>query len=175
MRGIVVTAYFDAKATELRAAADLPDHLASEAIDLVEETVVRDVTICVEMPGCPSRIRDSVHRIIVARAVVCLPRGKRHPGFDTVQEHTYAIGSLCEDLHTTFHRLGSLCLDRFSDDPLRPLRNLCDEGEELREKMLSAQQATLADERSRFLRLLAARPRPLYLCPASRLLSGARP
>jgi len=35
--------------------------------------------------------------------------------------------------------------------------------------------ATLADERSRFLRLLAGRPRPLYGCPASRLLTGARP
>lgn len=35
--------------------------------------------------------------------------------------------------------------------------------------------ATLADERTRFLRILAARPRPLYLCPASRLLTGARP
>jgi len=35
--------------------------------------------------------------------------------------------------------------------------------------------ATLADERSRFLRLLGARIPTLYLCPASRLLAGARP
>ena len=35
--------------------------------------------------------------------------------------------------------------------------------------------ATLADERSRFLRLLRARIPTLYLCPASRLLTGARP
>jgi len=38
-----------------------------------------------------------------------------------------------------------------------------------------AQQANLADERSRFLRLLGARIPTLYLCPASRLLAGARP
>jgi len=38
-----------------------------------------------------------------------------------------------------------------------------------------AQQVALADERARFLRLLAARIPTLYGCPASRLLTGARP
>lgn len=141
-----MTSYFDDIGSELRRVGqDLAhageedfaaNHRASDALEAIEERLVRDVTLCVEMPGCPEKIRDAVHRTVLAHGVVTLPTYCVHAGFDTTEEHLRAIEAMGGALHSIFHDLAGRGIHGFSDSPLTPLRVLYGVGDERRYEMI---------------------------------------
>lgn len=107
-----------------------------EQLDKAEETILYDVTICVESPGCPEDIRDAAHRVLLRYSIQATPPGIEPPDYADLDGHAELLGRMGSDLHTVFHALGSRRLDNFTDDPRTPIRCLFGKGDERREGML---------------------------------------
>jgi len=140
-----MTSYFDDKHERLHAAEGAfhrtGDHAAfAKALDEIDTEVVHGVTICSEMPGFPEDLRDRLHLIVLKHSVASLPVNCLIPGYESEEDHARGIHRLVLDLHTLFHDVARRQLDRFSDDPLTPLRCLYASGEGRREALVSGER-----------------------------------
>lgn len=135
-----MTAYFDRAGVALReAVTGMQQTGATQPILDIEERVVRDVTVCVMMPGFPEDLARRVHLKILDRAIEARPVNREnHPhagAFESIYDAVEEINALIFDLHTIFHELAERRLEGFSDDPLCPFRVLYAKGEAVRESM----------------------------------------
>lgn len=135
-----MTAYFDRAGVALReAVTGMQQTGATQPILDIEERVVRDVTVCVMMPGFPEDLATKVHLKILDRAIEARPVNREnHPhagAFESIYDAVEEINALIFDLHTIFHELAERRLEGFSDDPLCPFRVLYAKGEAVRESM----------------------------------------
>ncbi len=140
-----MTAYFDGKG---QAVGEISrNHRTSEnwsvaefdALRKIDETVVFDVTICVEWPGFPEDLRKKVHEVVLHYSVECQPVGSKYANdYEDFEDLLRGIGNMIGDLHTIFHEVAQRNLSGFSDNPLLPLRCRYARGEEQREEMAKA-------------------------------------
>lgn len=129
-----MTAYFDEMHARVHAVVAKADWAA---LDEIEAAVVRDASVCSAFPDFPPDLAARVDAVVLARGVSTLPlNAPPHPGFDEPTDHAEAIHRLIWDLHTIFHDV--VRVDGFTDDPLAPLRGLCNVAEERRENIIAS-------------------------------------
>ncbi len=136
-----VTQYFDEKDTQIRKAEALLTHEATwqqgyDALVLLDEEIVWDVSICSEMPGFPEDLRTAVNQTILQYSVMGQPHhSSGGPDFEDHHGHVRTLRNLVHNLHTIFHALGTRELDNFTDGPRTPLHHLFGQADERRAKM----------------------------------------
>lgn len=135
-----MTAYFDAKHTELRkvgealiAKESLENH---KALEEFESTLVYDVSVASEMPDFPVDLRNRINRLVLKHGIASQPVNGKGPEIETIEEHIETLHKLVWDLHTIFHDLAKKNLVGFSDDPRMPLRVLFGQSEARREALV---------------------------------------
>jgi hypothetical protein len=136
-----MTSYFDnvgSRVTSLErriaAATDGYDDEVQTELTKLEESLVWDVTLTAEWPGCPSEIRDAIHVAVLRYAPSAYTNGGG-PDYETQADYARALGEMSSRLHDVFHDLARLRLDGFSDAPKTPLVRLFSVGDERRDRM----------------------------------------
>ena len=113
-----MSAYFDNM--RARISALKPEDAWDRAADL-ERGLVRDVTICVMLPGFPAQWKRRVHEAVLKYGVCTLPSNAPPRDFETFDEHRQLLHGLCQDLHTVFHGVAQEDAPGFNDNPRQAL------------------------------------------------------
>jgi hypothetical protein len=109
--------------------------------------LVRDVTICAQMPNFPEDLHRQVHALVTRYGVFSLPVNAPPRDFGSLEDFKRLMHQLSSELHSVFHALVrrraaepfdafDSPLVTFTDDPRAPLRALYAVGEEVREGMV---------------------------------------
>jgi hypothetical protein len=106
----------------------------------IENDLVMDCTICAQMPGFPSDLKVRIHKIVLKYGIHNLPLNAPPRDFEFSWEHMDLLRSMGSDLHSVFHDVARLELDRFSDSPKMPLMALYTDGEIVREQMIEREK-----------------------------------
>ena len=145
-----MTAYFDAKGAlvgEIQKKlprSDEKDPLGTwsrdglNLLDLLDNDVVTDVTMCTAFHRFPADLADKVHRTVLKYSAASQPVNGSAPEYDEPWQHARGIGNMLSDLHTIFHEVARRNIVGFSDDPRSPLRAMYAKGEEVREQIAEA-------------------------------------
>lgn len=128
-----MTEYFDAVARSLYEAR--AGELTFEVLLQVESKLVRDVSICGQLPGFPQDLRAAIDFLIMSKGVMSRPRVRGFPEGDAedCEDQLSQLLVLSSDLHSIFHEVAQRGLRGFSDSPLLPLSSMEAEAEERRE------------------------------------------
>lgn len=126
-----MSSYFDAFDSRLSKADN-------RELSTLEEELVRDVSICSEIPGFPAALIPTLHRILMTYSVATRDRYLPESDVDSEDDHRRAIGNMSSALHTLFHSVSRLGLPGFTDNPLTPLRHLESNAEEYRRNLYLA-------------------------------------
>lgn len=131
-----MSSYFDKTDQEITECQDSRE--GHDRIRQIEDTLVRDVTVCAMFPDFPADLRNLIHLTVLQYAVHNLPETAYPADFETFDEHKQRMHRLSCDLHTLFHDAAHRGL---TDSPLTPLRQLYSEGECQREELILAMPA----------------------------------
>ena len=126
-----MTAYFDSVSSKIGSA-----ELFGDTLNEIEDRLVTDVTVCAMMPGCNGNIAERIHKAVLRWGESNMPLNAPPVDYEHAETRRSRLHSLGSDLHDIFHDLARLGHDRFTDDPLTPLRCLYADGEVVREGMV---------------------------------------
>lgn len=138
-----MSSYFDAIGSELNRLARGPFTLQMP-VETIEKQLVRDVSICSEMPGCPEDIRDAINRAVFNYAPGHQPDDRmgtdpKYPSPDDAAGYVRMVTELNGRLHDIFHDLARRHLPGFNDNPTRPLVELLSAASERRGAFIDPQ------------------------------------
>jgi hypothetical protein len=136
-----MTAYFDEMHKRIH---ELDGNAARawELFGIVENDLVRDVSVASEFPDFPEDLRLRINQLVLKHCVQALPVNAPPADFAEMSTYTDRLQRLCWDLHTVFHDLVYRAAEDetlrawFSDDPRQPLRVLLCRSEERREQLV---------------------------------------
>lgn len=131
-----MTAYFDDLSQEVaRLDADTQGY---DKIREIEYRLVHDVNVCVQMGGFPLDLQRAVDVLVLTKGIYtqpsCLPPGDA----EDFADHKRKLINLSESLHTVFHNVARLGLERFSDSPTTPVRCMAADSENRQDDMAAA-------------------------------------
>lgn len=163
-----MSAYFDNM--RARISALKPEDAWDRAADL-ERGLVRDVTICVMLPGFPAQWKRRVHEAVLKYGVCTLPSNAPPRDFETFDEHRQLLHGLCQDLHTVFHGVAQEDAPGFNDNPRQALDFIYyDAGDQERAAIVALGEAKAPDQRPQAAEQSGLVPFGLFHSPLLRLV-----
>lgn len=135
-----MTAYFDDCARQIHEASvklRLPSEnfAALEALRLIEEKMVFDVTVAAMLPGFPADCREMIHKVVLKHGVHTRPVNAPEADYEDDSQYVSRMRELEGGLHSVFHEVAH-ALGGGWDNPLVGIRRIYAQGDAEREKMV---------------------------------------
>lgn len=131
--------YFDE--FDQRVNALTPGGDEADALVALETELVRDVSVCTEVPGFPADLKMRVHQVIFQWSTNT--REVELPDVDVEDWHDMVrrLGSMSRDLHTVFHDVARRGVFGFTDNPRQPLSVMENKASEYRVDLYKSLQS----------------------------------